>query len=187
MHFKNNPGMELTCNDGFRTEEDDDSMVTWEIGRENHQNLYYIHGAMHVFSDEINIEKYTWINTGKTIKEQVEKSLEKSKYPIFITEGSAEQKQKRINTNSYLGRCFSSLKSITGALFIYGHSLRDEDDHVFNYVNSNRKVKKIFISIYGDPNSPDNNKLLQKVEQWEAQNESKEYRIFDAISAKVWG
>ncbi|ELY1973244.1 hypothetical protein SL040_004731, partial [Aeromonas salmonicida] len=36
--------------------------------------------------------------------------------------------------NGYLSRTFSSLKSITGSLFIFGHSIRDEDNHVFDFI-----------------------------------------------------
>lgn len=180
----------LECDDGFRHPEDDQSIVTWEIGREHQQDLYYIHGAMHIFSDGSEVEKYTWINSGKTLRQQIQESLNQSKYPVFITEGSKEQKQSRINNNAYLGRCFSSLKGITGNLFIFGHSLRDEDDHVFDFINSNSKVKNVFISIYGDVNSADNQKIISKIERW-SQNQKdkrikKNYYLYDASTANVW-
>ncbi len=115
--------------------EDDQSIVTWEIGRERGQTVYYIHGAMHIFSDGGTVEKYTWINSGRTISEQVRQSINNQKYPVFISEGTTEHKLSRIQDCSYLGRSFASLKSISGNLFVFGHSIRDEDDHVFSYMN----------------------------------------------------
>ena len=187
MHFKERPeGEKLEMDDGFRSS-NSEYTVTWEIGNEIEQNLYYLHGAIHIFNSEAGIEKYTWQNTGIPIKDQVQESLENSKYPIFITEGSKQQKAKRIRESAYLGRSFSSLKSIGGSLFIFGHSLGDGDDHVFDHINKKSKVKKIFVSVYGDIEEPHNKKLIKKVESWEKNYPAKEYFYYDAETAEVWG
>lgn len=187
MHFLDNREKKLKFDDGFRHPEDDQSIVTWEIGREHGQNVYYIHGAMHVFSDGGTVEKYTWINHGKTISEQVRESINQQKYPIFISEGTTEHKLSRIQDCSYLGRCFSSLKSIRGNLFIFGHSIRDEDDHVFGYINSqNTGLKNIFISIYGDATSDANQTIINKVTRWAEEHTGKNYYLYSSASANVW-
>ena len=187
MHFLDNQETSLTSNDGFLHPEDDQSIVTWEIGRELTQNLYYLHGAMHVFSDGLGVEKYTWINSGKTITEQVRESINKQKYPVFISEGTREHKLSRIMDNSYLGRGFSSLKSIQGNLFVFGHSLRDEDDHVFNLLNKESGVKNIFISLFGKIDNEGNQKIISKVEAWKQKHSRKNYYYYQAESVKVWG
>ncbi len=189
MHFLEDEDRtkRLKCDDGFRHPEDDQSIVTWEIGREHEQNVYYIHGAIHIFSDGSGIEKYTWINDGqgRTITEQVRQSINQQKYPVFISEGTTQHKLSRIRDNSYLGRAFSSLKAIRGNLFIFGHSLRDEDNHVFDYVNTKSGVNNIFISIFG---GPDNNRIIfDKVARWQEANPRKNYYFYGAESANVWG
>lgn len=186
MHFRNNKDLCLKCDDGFRSDENNHDTIVWEIGMEQVQNLYYIHGALHVFFNGFDIEKYTWLNSGKTIKQQVKESLAESKYPIFITEGSKEQKRARIHENAYLARGFASLKNIHGNLFVFGHSLRNEDDHVFNLVNSRSRVKNIFISIYGDKNTPQNKFVIDKISKWKGMYQGKNYYMFDASTAKVW-
>src|SRR5690625_1447238 len=190
MHYlESSSEHQLKIDDGFRTDLNNDSMVTWEIGREHRQNLYYLHGAMHVFKD-VNaiIQKYTWKSGGKTIGEQVKESIENNQFPVFISEGTTEHKLKRIKENGYLSRSFSSLKSITGDLFIFGHSIRDEDDHVFNIINSNTGLKRIYISLYGDINSDFNQKIVLKINNWREDYKSKgrEYHFFDSVSANVW-
>lgn len=162
MHFLNDSDSPLISDDGFRYPKNNQTIVQWDIGREKKQNIYYFHGAMHIFSDGANIEKYTWINSGKTISEQVRESINLQKYPVFISEGTTEQKLARIMENSYLGRGFSSLHSIRGSLFIFGHSIRDEDNHVFDLVNDKSGVKNIFISLFGDIQSMENQKIITR-------------------------
>lgn len=187
MHFLGNKDMRLSCDDGFRYPQDDISIVQWRIGRERNQNLFYLHGAMHIFNDGIgNYEKYTWINSGQSISGQVRESIDSQKYPVFISEGTTQQKLLRIMENTYLGRAFASLKSIGGSLFIFGHSLRDEDDHIFNFINEESKVLKIFISLFGDADSPGNQKIINKVQGWKIKFKDKEYYFYNACSAKVW-
>jgi hypothetical protein len=188
MHFRENKEMPLVCDDGFRKPEDNQSIVQWRIGREISQNIYYLHGAMHIFNDgSSHYEKYTWINSGKSISEQVRESISSQKYPVFISEGTTEQKLSRIMENTYLGRAFASLKRIKGSLFIFGHSIRDEDDHVFNFVNEESNgLKNIFISLFGDVNSPENTKITNKIGGWRNKYSGKNYYFYDACSANVW-
>lgn len=160
MHFKDNKELELPCNDGFSYPyidpeahlqgEEIDRSLHWEIGRENKQSTYYIHGAMHIFSDGSDIEKLSYANLGVPLAEQVKSAIEKDKFPVFISEGTTEHKLARIKGNGYLARTFSSLKSIRGSLFVFGHSIRDEDDHVFSHINQENKSIRIFIGLYGD-------------------------------------
>jgi hypothetical protein len=189
MHFLEDKVNSLKSDDGFRTDWDDNSMVTWEIGREHQQNLYYLHGAMHIFKDEkATIQKYTWQNGNKTIGQQVKESIENNKFPVFISEGTQEHKLKRIKEDGYLSRSFSSIKSITGDLFVFGHSIRDEDDHVFDIMNSNKGIKKIFISLFGEPETEGNKKIIQKINSWrnEYKSNGREYIFYRSSSASVW-
>lgn len=189
MHFLDDETNPLTMDDGFRTDLSDNSMVTWEIGREHNQTLYYIHGAMHIFkSKNAIIEKYTWINKKKTIAQQVKESIEHDKFPVFISEGTTEHKLKRIKENGYLSRAISSLKRITGNLFIFGHSIRDEDDHFFEIINSNKSIKKIYIGIFGEHTSEYNQVIIGKIDRWKMEYPFKErfYIMYDSQSANVW-
>lgn len=189
MHFLIHPDKVLKMDDGFRTDESNDSMVSWQIGREHNQTLYYVHGAMHIFrSDSGLIEKYTWKNKQKTIAQQVKESIEKDKFPLFISEGTTEHKLKRIKESGYLSRGFSSVKSIKGDLFIFGHSLRDEDDHFFDVMNENKGINKVFISLFGHPESEANEVIIDKIDRWKEKysSEKRDYTIYNSESAKVW-
>ena len=92
-----------------------------------------------------------------------------------------------IVNNPYLTLCLTSLEKIEGVLFIFGHSIRDEDDHVFDYVNIKSSVKNIFISIFGDAQADYNQKIFAKVARWEQEFTSKKYHYYYSHSANVWG
>ncbi len=188
MHFIEDVEKRLEFDDGFRYGDIEvDLSVFWEIGRERQQSIYYLHGAMHIFSDGADIEKLSYNNVGVRLSEQVRSAVGSNKFPVFISEGTTEHKLTRIKKNAYLARAFSSLKSIGGNLFIFGHSIRDEDDHIFNYFNDkNSGVKKVFISLFGDPESEANQAIIEKVTRWSEDATRKDFYFFDSSSANVW-
>ena len=192
MHFMDIEGMKLDSDDGFRYDhvediEDLDLSLHWEIGREQGQNLFYIHGAMHIFSDGHDIEKLSYNNIGLPLAQQVQSAIDENKFPVFISEGTTEHKLSRIKKNGYLSRTFSTLKSIGGNLYIFGHSIRDEDDHIFDFLNqTNMALKKVFIGLFGDVDALHNQVIIQKVQSWRPRNESREFIFYDSQSADVW-
>lgn len=195
MHFRDNKELKLPCDDGFRhpysdeyvLEEDRDTSLHWEIGRESGQSIYYIHSAMHIFSDGSDIEKLSYANLGVPLAEQVKEAIDQDRFPVFISEGTTEHKLARIKKNGYLSRTFSSLKSIKGNLFIFGHSLRDEDDHVFDFINQNNRNLNIFIGLHGDSTKTSNKNIISKVEGWRKKYPNKSFEFYDTSSINVWG
>lgn len=196
MHFMDSldENKQLNCDDGFRSSKDGDDSIVWEIGAEHEQKIYYIHGALHIFSNSQVIEKCVWKNKNLPIIEQVRKNLEIGMLPVFVAEGSKEHKKERIHSNGYLARSFASLKNIGGSLFIFGHSIRDEDDHVFDLLlNRNTRLKHMYIGIYGDLNSECNQKILTKLQKWEDQEQLKNPKIqkriffYQSSEVNVWG
>lgn len=195
MHFRDDPKLKLPCDDGFRYRYSDDDYqdldidrsLHWEIGRETGQSLYYVHGAMHIFSDGSDIEKLSYLNSGMPLAEQVRQAINRDRFPVFISEGSTDHKLARIKKNGYLSRTFSSLKSIKGNLFIFGHSIRDEDDHVFDFINQNTKGLSIYIGLYGSVSDEHNRFIIHKVEKWKKEYPAKIFEFYDSSTVDVWG
>lgn len=194
MHFKDNIfAGELKCDDGFRSATDDIDSIVWEIGAEHTQQLYYIHGALHIYSNSHTIEKCVWRNSQQKIIDQVRANLSNGKLPLFVAEGSKAHKKERIHSNGYLARSFASLKSIGNNLIIFGHSIRDEDDHVFDLIiNRNKSLKNIFVGIYGDFDNDANKKILAKISNWENEERNKPEKkrkniyYFQSADVNVW-
>ncbi len=161
----------VKSNDGFSTPEYGEcEYVTWEIENSYSQNIYYLHGALHLFDAGSELQKYTWINTGIKLTEQINTALIIEKYPMFVAEGSSEEKLERIKHHAYLTKAFDSFSRIGGALFIYGHSLATNDEHFLHLIEKG-KITKLYIGIYGDPDSLTNKHIFERA------NEMREYRM----------
>jgi hypothetical protein len=186
MHWLETRDQSLKCNDGFIKGKNE--TIIWDIGVSQQQDIYFLHGAIHIFSNGEFIEKCTWHDKGISIKKQVEKFIIQDKYPVFISEGKVEHKRQRILNNGYLNRALVSLRSISGNIFIFGHSLREEDAHIFDIINRNVDIKNIFVSIYGDIRNSNNQKIIEVINnKWkQIPKNKKNYYLYDAESAKVW-
>jgi len=179
----------LRCDDGFRKPEDKDAeYVTWEPENTYSQNIYYLHGALHIFDAGSEIQKYTWIDTGIPLMEQIRDALEKNYFPLFVAEGTSEEKLTRIKHSDYLSKAYRSFIPIRGALFIYGHSLSDNDNHILRLIEIG-KISQLYVSIYGNPEDENNIKLIQKANALTTARHPRnplEVFFYDAESAQVW-
>lgn len=176
--------------DGFRQPEDGpEDYVTWEVDRTDTQSVHYLHGALHVFDAGAEVQKYTWCNTGLALIDQIRAALAANKYPLFVAEGNAKEKLGRIQHSGFLSRSYRSFAKIGGPLFIFGHSLAENDEHILHLLDKG-KMNPVFVGLYGDPASEANRKIIHRAEQIperRPQRRPAEIHFFDAQSAKVWG
>ncbi|WP_374306493.1 DUF4917 family protein [Dongia sp.] len=192
--------IDLTHDDGFRKDQDDFDApyVEWQgEGAAHGQNIHYLHGALHLFDAGHQLQKYTWVNTGKALVDQANEALKKNLFPVFVAEGNSNSKLTKIQHSAYLHHNFKSFagicrpKSRDGtALFVYGHSFAKNDAHVLNMIGYG-KITHLFVSLYGDPNDNANKAIRSNVEKI-ATFRPQTYPVlkvdfFDAASAKVWG
>jgi hypothetical protein len=189
MHY-NQENTKAKYDDGFRTPDSGKAeYVTWDIEKTNKQNIFYLHGALHIFDEGSELQKYTWINTGIKLIEQIRAALDKNFFPVFVSEGTSKEKKEKIVHSNYLSRGFRSFSAIGSSLFIYGHSLADNDDHILNLIPKG-KLSKLFISIYGDLNSDDNKKIIKKAASFSQnrKNEKNPLEVFfyDASKVAIW-
>lgn len=183
-------GEDPTSDDGFRKPEDDyeAGYVTWEPWNSKKQNMWFLHGALHLFDGGAETQKYTWINTGVRLVDQVRDALANDYYPIFVSEGSSREKYAKIKHNDYLAKGYRSFCEIGGCLFIYGHSLAPNDEHFIRRIE-NGKLKKIYVSIFGDPDSPANKAIIARANRMATARKygRLDVAFYDAGSAQVWG
>ena len=177
--------------DGFRTSEEDAdaAYVVWEPGQSHGQNMWFLHGALHVFDSGTEIQKYTWSKTGIRLVDQIRDALSRDLFPIFVAEGTSAEKYERIRHNDYLAKAYRSFESIQGALFIYGHSLAENDDHYLKCIRKG-KVSHLYVGLYGDPNSDSNKFIVRRANQLSNGRRGKlplAVTYYDAATAMVWG
>jgi hypothetical protein len=185
---------QIEFDDGFRQPEDGpEEWVSWESNRHG-QNLFYLHGGLHIYQSGHEIRKFTWSNTGIALMDQIREALDEHKFPLYVAEGTWQEKLERIRRSDFLGRARRSFQEIGGTLFVYGMSFSENDSHILDAI-ARSKVEQVFASIYGDPTSKQNKELKARAETLVAQREQRGGRkakaiaveFFEAESAEVWG
>jgi len=181
---------EVHSDDGFRTpDEGEEDYVTWDIEKTTGQNIFYLHGALHIYDAGHELQKYTWVNTGVRLIEQIRSALDDDRFPLIVSEGRSNEKLTKIIHSNYLSRGYRSFAAIGGSLFIYGHSLAENDEHILKLIPKS-KVKNLFVGIYGDQKSPDNKRIIARAQRFPAERRHGTplgVSFFDASTAEVWG
>jgi hypothetical protein len=180
---------EVKSDDGFRNPEDrEEEFVTWDVQNTNDQRIFYLHGALHIYDAGADLLKFTWSKTEIALVDQIKRSLAKREYPLIVTEGTSDQKKGRIQHSNFLGRAYRSFAAIQGNLFIYGHSLADNDEHLLKLIDKG-KVRKVFVGIYGDPASERNQAIIERAQKFQTRRRNgspPDIHFFDASTAHVW-
>ncbi|PHR22447.1 MAG: DUF4917 domain-containing protein [Hoeflea sp.] len=184
--------LNIRCDDGFRHPEGNEAApyVSWQDS--NSPTVHFLHGALHIFDAGYEITKYTWSKTDIPIVEQVRSALDEEKYPLFVAEGHSHDKLDKIMHSAYLHKALRSFSSISGSLFVFGHSFDDNDDHVLRKVPEGR-ISDLFVGLFGDPDSESNRRIIAKAfsfADFRAETPRKNklsVHFFDVDTAKVWG
>lgn len=188
--------LNLNTNDGFGNDEDDPDTdyVVWQGETGAHSaSVHFLHGALHLFDAGHELQKYTWIRKQERLVDQARAAINADKFPLFVSEGTSRQKFSKIRHNAYL---YQGLKVLTAnadqgrhCFFIYGHSLAENDDHILRRLGRGR-FPKLYVSLYGGPDSDANKTIIEKATRLAAlRHERRPLQIsyFDAASAQVWG
>ncbi len=111
--------------------------------RGDNDAIYFLHGTLFLFEDEnktIKINKGNFSTLDDAIHDRIENQ---NSLPLFISEGSYQEKLASIKKNEYLSFCYDNLRSMSGKLDIYGHGLNpDVDFHIIDAIK-NSKVTEI--------------------------------------------
>lgn len=188
--------LELAKNDGFGNDEDapDADYVVWQGETNAHSaSVMFLHGALHLFDTGKELTKYTWVRKGVPLVDQARDALANNAFPLFVAEGTSVQKKTKIRHNAYLYQGFKQFtaNAMQGkhCIFIFGHSLAENDQHILNRIGRGR-CPKIYIGIFGDTMSPWNQQIMLQAQGLAAVRPERwplEVAFYDAASAQVWG
>lgn len=187
----------LEMNDGFGSDGDSNAeFVTW-MGESApwNQRVHYLHGALHLFDAGVELQKYTWSKTDIPLIEQSRDAMGSDKFPLFVAEGDSGQKLAKIKHSAYLYHSYKSfsqqMKQRNNALFIFGHSLGNSDEHVLKKIRDG-KIEKLYVSIFGDIGNDENKEIVDSAsalsDRRAANNGMVPLRVkfYNAESAHVW-
>ena len=127
--------------DGFRYLFDRDEYIH-DVNAE--QNLFFLHGAFHIFRDGKEIKKITQ-ETDKALYTKLEEVLNNEEQDVVCVFQSSN-KLEAIKENSYLLNCYNKLSSLSGNMVIIGSSLDDNDSHIFAQIDKSQ-LEKVYISV----------------------------------------
>lgn len=136
------------------------------------QNLFFLHGAFHIYKDGKRFKKITQ-ETDKALYSKLEEILNSEEKDIVCV-FRHNNKMDDIKANEYLFKCYEKLETLNGNMVIIGCSLDDNDNHIYNQIEKS-KVQKLYISTLRDC-SVDIYKLAKE------KFPSKEIYLFDAES-----
>ena len=146
---------EINLNDGFPNKK-------WNISNIDSQNLYFLHGALHIVENENITEKIQSNDDGKML-ENVEKAWNKNYKSLIILEDDAEDKINKIKNSNYLNACFDKFKNISGNLVTMGVAFENSDNHIIDAIYSNVNIKDIYIGGYTEDEI--RNKMMPKFKE----------------------
>lgn len=117
----------------------------------NPTRVYYVHGGLHLYR----------MSNGQTLKRvpgEYENILDifgtrfHGAEPLFISEGSWEEKVNSISRSEYLDQVFKWLRNDRDPLVVFGQSMSDEDWHIVDLLNTHPS-RPLAISLKGDESS----------------------------------
>jgi hypothetical protein len=108
---------EIACDDGFRKPGDDPTAdyVSWDPDNSKSQTVRYLHGALHLYDTGSEMKKFTWIDTQIPLIEQIRAALQQGSYPVFVSEGTSNEKVERIRHNDYLCKMYRAFTELQGS------------------------------------------------------------------------
>ena len=108
------------------------------------QNLFFLHGAFHIYKDGDFYKKITQ-KSDKALYDKLEDVLNNEQQEVVCV-FQRKDKTTAIKDNEYLQNCLDKLGKISGNLIVIGSSLADNDNHIFKKINDS-EVDTIFISL----------------------------------------
>jgi len=127
------------------------SELRWGNNRET-QNIFYVHGALQLFDDGIEIVKEEY--DGNFILDNIKTRMDKGQYPIFVTAGNGNEKLNHILHNHYLSDCYDKLCQVKGSLITFGFNFGEYDEHIIRAINEaasqgiEDQLRSIYIGVY---------------------------------------
>lgn len=107
------------------------------------QNLFFLHGAFHIYKDGKSIKKITQ-KSNKALYDRLEEILNNEEQDIVCVFQHSD-KTKAIDKNGYLTKCHKKLTKLKGNMVVVGSSLAENDNHIFEKINES-EIETLYIS-----------------------------------------
>jgi hypothetical protein len=114
-----------------------------------YRHPYYLHGALFLFKEPFYDYdlKLRGANFPGELLEVISERIKEGRMPLFVTEGTPEQKRQAISRSRYLTFALEKLQDSNKGLVIFGTSLSEPDRHIIDAINQNERDLAVSIHI----------------------------------------
>lgn len=190
----------LAGNDEFKQQWFKDCFVSgkfeedWKWLRKPHGSadgstlVFYPHGnlvlAAALFGDEHKIAS----DESEHLFDAIVSKWQSGDYsPLFVSEGTSEQKFQAINRSPYLINVYNTVLPALGSwVVIFGWSLRDQDQHILKALCSNDQLKGLAVSVVASGDVESKCFRIRKTIRETKGDNKLEIAFFDAKSEGCW-
>jgi Domain of unknown function (DUF4917) len=118
--------------------------------------VYFLHGALHLVVGGSGVTWKLRRSAMQTVLDQFGEPIDGDPQarPLLVTEGTARDKLRAIESNAYLAHSLQALRSTELPLVVFGSSLGTQDDHLLDAINEHPR-RRIAVSLL-----PDNRRTL---------------------------
>lgn len=116
-----------------------------------YNHVYYLHGNLCLFNSKSHVVKIIRRDRKEELIDLVAQRIHAGDFPLFVSEGGAEEKRARVLSNQYLHFCFDKLGAAKNPLMIFGLTLAPNDEHIIQQIRSNQRP--LIISVYPENRS----------------------------------
>lgn len=111
--------------------------------------LLYLHGGLHLVRNQDGTARKLKSTEGTLLGSFAINNTIKTldDVPLFVNEGTAQDKLKTIRSSDYLSFCYDQLLGHGDGLCIFGHGLGEQDSHIIHALRQ-AKPKVVAVSIH---------------------------------------
>ena len=147
--------------------------------------FYNIHGGLHLFQWPDRDVYKAIASRGDNLLDSITNIIgQHPELPLYVAEGTFEQKLDKIRSVPYLNYCFEELQGLSsGSLFIFGHSGNRTDEHIYDAIFKS-KIKALYYCFYNEAQLPQVRGLFE-----ECRTKHKNYipiKYIDVGQMNVW-
>ena len=177
----------------------EDDMGSDSFRRRGEENLTFIkskeakllfpHGALHLIKDGLTAKKISSNETGSIIS-SVKNNIANGKFPLFVSEGTGEEKKKVILENEYLKHSYEQISKIKngGVFFTFGCSFKEnKDDHIIEAMM--KSPADVIVIGEHNPSTLSYHRLqhtFEKIQSAQKNRRTKEIVIADTSNISIW-
>lgn len=149
--------------------------------------VFYPHGNLILASNENNDELKIRINNNTNLFDAIGEKWKQKYVPLFVSEGSSEQKLKAIRRSTYLNFVYENVLShLEPTVIIYGWKLAEQEQHLIKKIFSNNKISNVYISMYLGSNTEPIDEQKRIASMLKRENRTMNIKFFDAASKNCW-